>query len=540
MENNQTQNSGAGMGISFKSANGLYAVVVLLLATVGSISQSISASWGVVFTELIIILLPALGLLWVRKLPVKKTIRLNRIESNTILPIMLTGIGVSFFLQWLAALISGLTGINPGVTPDLLPTNFGEALLIFACLCILAPICEEIFFRGVILRGYEGFGVSGACIGVGLLFAGFHLSLLRLIVLLPIAVILCWVVLRSNSIYSSMILHFFYNLPSAFLLIFSSLYPAMSLGWANSLLLAPLGLLIGVCGLIWFNRVTVMQAADAVGVPVVQRGEIRFSAILPLIVAFLMIGAVSASEVILAKAPRLLAMGQNLTFTPLSQTSRRQMTYEIQDILNEKVGTMECLSEPVGDNLHLTCNIRQDAFNVTQGSSQYRSDGYTETFSIEWRAKDMHLLHYEDVRTGNSWSISTRTEMDQNQMTVTTVDESGNTHHQTVPDGALLQPEWMWRMSGQPLYAGLIRLAEVIDPSIWSETTQGSRPQGNTSVIDVLTAERMMVGDDPLTTWKVDLNGKTAWYEVNGDHLLVKVDAGYAFYVLKESKNLDE
>jgi hypothetical protein len=62
---------------SIRSANWLYLASIVLILTVGSWLQKISFGWGLLATEIFLILLPTLLLLRRNKLPAAATLRLQ-------------------------------------------------------------------------------------------------------------------------------------------------------------------------------------------------------------------------------------------------------------------------------------------------------------------------------------------------------------------------------------------------------------------------------------------------------------------------------
>lgn len=95
----------------------------------------------------------------------------------------------------------------------LLPGSPLEAVLILGSLLLAAPVCEEIFFRGLLPWLWRRHvGSRGALWGPAALFAAAHgsLGLLPLLFLLGLA--LGWCRERSGSLLPGMVLHFFVNL----------------------------------------------------------------------------------------------------------------------------------------------------------------------------------------------------------------------------------------------------------------------------------------------------------------------------------------
>ena len=84
-----------------------------------------------------------------------------------------------------------------------------------------APVVEEIFFRGFLYAGLRkrGLGDLLTVVVSSLVFAGFHLEPLRMLVLFPTALVLGWVRWRTGSTGASMVAHGVVNAPGALVLL---------------------------------------------------------------------------------------------------------------------------------------------------------------------------------------------------------------------------------------------------------------------------------------------------------------------------------
>lgn len=88
---------------------------------------------------------------------------------------------------------------------DASPTTF---LLLLAAGAVLAPLAEEIFFRGYVFRSYlAAKGPVRAYIASSLLFASLHLNLAAFVPLFVIGLILAFLYHRSGSLVPSIIAH---------------------------------------------------------------------------------------------------------------------------------------------------------------------------------------------------------------------------------------------------------------------------------------------------------------------------------------------
>ena len=84
--------------------------------------------------------------------------------------------------------------------------------LAFASIVILAPIAEEVFFRGVIFNAFlrEG-GRRWAFIGSSALFAAIHLSLVVFVPIFVLGLALAWVYERTNNLLAPIAMHMVVN-----------------------------------------------------------------------------------------------------------------------------------------------------------------------------------------------------------------------------------------------------------------------------------------------------------------------------------------
>jgi membrane protease YdiL (CAAX protease family) len=114
------------------------------------------------------------------------------------------------------------------VPPDVLPPAFdGTGLLVnFVAAAVVAPIGEEIFFRGYVTTAWvRTVGAQRAIVWGSVLFAAAHIltvtatsaseglefALFAFAVRLPVALVLGWLFIRTRSIYGPIALHATYN-----------------------------------------------------------------------------------------------------------------------------------------------------------------------------------------------------------------------------------------------------------------------------------------------------------------------------------------
>ncbi len=199
-----------------KSALRLYIVVFALLFILAPLMQSGDLYLGLIFSQVILILAPAL-LFW----------RIHRVEQVSFArlePLRLHFVPLIVVLSasmWLLSIIyavivmTGLTGL--GYEPAILfepPDDIQSLVKLIIVVAIFAGICEEILFRGAIMPAMEQQGRLPAVILSSLLFAFFHGSFIRLPNTFILGVVIAVVVIKTGSLWGGILFHILNNLYS--------------------------------------------------------------------------------------------------------------------------------------------------------------------------------------------------------------------------------------------------------------------------------------------------------------------------------------
>lgn len=148
--------------------------------------------------------------------------------------------------------------INVKVSTDN-PLN-GNLLYNLFISIIIAPICEEIFFRGTVFRFFKGsikapkLGFIIATIISSFAFMIVHYSNVRVIDTFLVGVCFCFIYTYSGSIYVSMIIHAIYN-SLTFLHLGSYIISKLEVVFGNAYVLIYYGFgVIGACMIIYILR----------------------------------------------------------------------------------------------------------------------------------------------------------------------------------------------------------------------------------------------------------------------------------------------
>lgn len=195
--------------LSIYETNALYLALAIIFISIGGFAQNTNLFFGILITELLIIAIPSMWFVKRRGLSLKKTLRLNRIGFKNIILILIITILTYPVAAFFQAIFISILGIFVPLNPDPLPEIVSQIPFLWSIffVAIVPGICEEIMFRGTILRAYEKLGIKKAIIISAVLFGLFHFTLINFIGPAVLGIVFGIMVYRTNSIYSSMIAH---------------------------------------------------------------------------------------------------------------------------------------------------------------------------------------------------------------------------------------------------------------------------------------------------------------------------------------------
>ncbi|MCR4942925.1 MAG: CPBP family intramembrane metalloprotease [Clostridium sp.] len=162
-----------------------------------------------VLSHIILFLVPAVIYFIVTKKSVKKTLRLNKLHIEDIGVILLIAV-LMYPLMTCTALISSLfvhNNIGDYMT-SISSTPYVVMILLFG---VMPAITEEVTLRGIVLSGYNNQSKFKAALVTGIFFGIFHLDLHQFLYASVLGFVMAYLVRVTNSIFSSMIVHFTVN-----------------------------------------------------------------------------------------------------------------------------------------------------------------------------------------------------------------------------------------------------------------------------------------------------------------------------------------
>lgn len=157
-------------------------------------------------------IVPAALYMIITKSNPKKVLRLNKLPLRSFGIIVL----IAFVSQPIMASCSAITSLffQNNVASVFEQLKSTPAIVLFLLIAVMPAITEEITLRGVVLSGYNGTTDFKAALLNGLLFGIFHLDAQQFLYAFVLGFILAYVVRVTNSIFSSMSIHFLINATS--------------------------------------------------------------------------------------------------------------------------------------------------------------------------------------------------------------------------------------------------------------------------------------------------------------------------------------
>lgn len=191
-------------------ANILFLLLAIIFITAGATAQAWDVHLGLIITEYLIIALPVMLAGLILKVDLKSALKLNPIKARTVVRI----VGISILIIPTVAVvnlipIAILGHFNKVILPEIpSPKTTMELLVSFFIIAISPGICEELFFRGMVLNAYESaYNKKTAAIMAAIMFGVFHFNIQNLFGPFVIGLMAAYIMHVTKSLYGAIILH---------------------------------------------------------------------------------------------------------------------------------------------------------------------------------------------------------------------------------------------------------------------------------------------------------------------------------------------
>jgi len=192
----------------------LLVVSLLLVVTLGAVVQFVSLTVGLVLTEVVLILGPAVVFVRRKGLPVVEALGWRPVRWGDGLVAVVVGVTCWGAAAGLVVLCEPLIGAPPEI-PGLVPHSVAELLWILVCAAVLPGICEETLFRGAIQGVLWRRGSRWAVLVTAVLFAAFHVNPVVVLPLFFLGVVFGTLAARTGSALPAILAHVANNAASA-------------------------------------------------------------------------------------------------------------------------------------------------------------------------------------------------------------------------------------------------------------------------------------------------------------------------------------
>ncbi len=186
-----------------------FVLALLALYYIGSSLQAKDLAKGLFQTQVFIIVAPVLLVLSIFKLKPKEILRIKAPKLKELILIPFITIPATIIVSMIGSLINYIYPFPAEYLEKLMELFKLDASLwkSFLIIAVTPGVCEEIMFRGFLMRFYENNGKTTAVVISALLFAAFHLDPFRFIPVFILGLLLGYLTIRSGSIVNSMIAH---------------------------------------------------------------------------------------------------------------------------------------------------------------------------------------------------------------------------------------------------------------------------------------------------------------------------------------------
>lgn len=149
-----------------------------------------------------------------KKLKTDLSLHIKQVGFINICKYTVIGMGISISIGIIVSLLNeGLSFFGWSMsTPDFsLQTDYSYNLILLVSTCVIAPIFEELLFRGLILQTLRRHGNVFAIVVTSLLFALMHGNIPQAVPVFFLSLVLCFAVIKTESLWTGVAIHFLNN-----------------------------------------------------------------------------------------------------------------------------------------------------------------------------------------------------------------------------------------------------------------------------------------------------------------------------------------
>lgn len=520
-------------------------LVVLLLQLINAVLYWIPQYVRLTINQLLFVLIPSLLYLHANREHFRERVRWHFPGWKILLLSLLLGVSLYPLSAVSASVLQQVLGYNNFLLPpDATPRSLFDVTFVFLSFAVLAPICEEILFRGILQPVYEKKKRGWGAVITSLLFIAFHLSLLQGLSIVVLALVLGLINYRTRSLPASIINHFGANLMAA--LVISSAVLNLNI---ERFLFSPLTLLASllVAGLVFFLFMRLTRARRQTGVdkeapPTSQPKNIAVW--IPLLIAAPLYLFVIGAEFIVSRqaAPPLPPIA--LSESQWQQAHRWQ--YDLVNAAGDVVGEGICELTPDADMIDLLCSASIIAYEIHMNNSFWSNAGGERIDHVRWQAETgqliegstRYMLPDQTVLVDAVWMF-----LEESLITTLVTAQEGE-HRIEMPlptaddrseGGSLIfvsDTSAPFQLSGMDFTGGPKGQVYYFNPFTWRAETNDNGPLIEARTVDILHQEKITLSSSRVNTWKATLGRQTFWYDTT-THFPLQFTSGIETWTVK-------
>lgn len=183
--------------------------IVFIGVSIGLSNLNTAIETQLVVTQYLIIGLPPVLYLLYKKKPIRMILRIKRLSIKSTLLIVLITLMVypiAVLMNTLMMLVLSLLG-SMDIPQIPTATTSQQYILYLFIIAISAGVCEEILFRGFIMRSFEKVGYKFAIVFSALLFGIFHFNIYNLGATIIFGIVFGYLVVLTDSLWAGIIGH---------------------------------------------------------------------------------------------------------------------------------------------------------------------------------------------------------------------------------------------------------------------------------------------------------------------------------------------
>ena len=203
------------LAVSFYLGTIIQAVISLMNLDLTTVARAETADQIVfMITYLLTMIIPFVIFALFTKIPLKVAFPMRPPRPSLAIPAVSLTLGTSVIGIFSASVLMvffSLMGLSYEVTPIAVPTTTVAKILYLISLSFLPAILEELAFRGILMQSLRRHGDTFALIVSAFVFSLFHGNFMQLPNTFLLGILIGFFVLRTDSIVTGMLMHFFNN-----------------------------------------------------------------------------------------------------------------------------------------------------------------------------------------------------------------------------------------------------------------------------------------------------------------------------------------